>query len=483
MLHCGDMELVREYASSGSEEAFAALVSRHINLVYSVALRGVGNPHQAEEICQAVFIILARKAVRLPQATVLSGWLYETARLTAANYLRRESRRARREQEAQMQSLSDQPEPDMWVQIAPLLEQAMAQLNHQDRNAVVLRFFEARSLQEVGACLGTNEGAAKMRVNRAVGKLRSFFLRRGVTLSAAALGGAISAHSVDAAPVGLVASISAAALKGTAASTSTLALIKTTLKIMAWTKAKTAMVIGAGLLLAAGTATMTVPQLIQNRTYPWQVQYVRSDMLNRLPPQVHIVPTKFKGTVSVSSNDKVLGISHPIESILLVAYGEPSSSRMVSSTKLPEGKYDFIANLPQNSHEGLQRELKRKFGLSASHQTRETDVLRLTVKNASADGLRFSKSQNGSATVNAGQFSCVNQPFSCLTSMLENQLNVPIIDATGLTGRFDIDLTWDQTDLRQQTTDSIKQAVLEQLGMELTPAKQTIDMLVVEQSR
>src|SRR5215471_9938232 len=105
MLHSGDMELVQEYGSSGSEEAFTALVSRHINLVYSVALRGVGNPHQAEEICQAVFIILARKARRLPQGTVLSGWLYTTARLTAANYRRGETRRSQREQEAQMQSL------------------------------------------------------------------------------------------------------------------------------------------------------------------------------------------------------------------------------------------------------------------------------------------------------------------------------------------------------------------------------------------
>src|SRR5678816_89930 len=93
-----DMELVREYAHSGSEEAFTALVSRHINVVYSVALRRVGNPHHAEEICQAVFVILAKKAGTLPQRTVLSGWLYETARLTAANYLRGEIRRGHREQ-------------------------------------------------------------------------------------------------------------------------------------------------------------------------------------------------------------------------------------------------------------------------------------------------------------------------------------------------------------------------------------------------
>jgi uncharacterized protein (TIGR03435 family) len=121
--------------------------------------------------------------------------------------------------------------------------------------------------------------------------------------------------------------------------------------------------------------------------------------------------------------------------------------------------------------------------LSGTHQTRETEVLRLTIKNAVADGLRPSQAQNGSSSVNAGQFSCANQPLSCLTSTLENQLNVPVVDATGLTGRFDIDLTWDQTDSLQQTTDSLKQALLEQLGLEMMPSKEPINMLVVQQSR
>src|SRR6478735_7130056 len=110
MIEFDDMELVRAYTSSGSEQAFAIVVSRHLNLVYSVALRHVGNPHQAEEISQAVFLILARKAGRLRNGTVLSGWLYATARLTAANYLRGETRRTHREQEAHMQSLQSEPD-------------------------------------------------------------------------------------------------------------------------------------------------------------------------------------------------------------------------------------------------------------------------------------------------------------------------------------------------------------------------------------
>jgi uncharacterized protein (TIGR03435 family) len=484
MISPADMELVREYALSGSEEAFAALVTRHINLVYSTALRRLGNPHHAEEICQAVFIILSKKAGNLARGTVLAGWLYETARLTTANYLRGEIRRSHREQEAQMEATSEHSEPDAWAQVAPMLDQAMADLNTRERNAVVLRFFETKSFQEVGASMGTSEGAAKMRVNRAVEKLRKFFLRRGIALSAAALGGTVTAHSVHAAPAGLAASVSVGALKGSAATSSTYALIKTTLKIMAWTKVKTAIVLGAGIFLVAGTATVSVEHIVAHHTYEWQARNLSSDMLNRVPPQVHIVPARFRqSAVSVGSNDKVLGMGHSLQSILLIAYGATSTSRIVSTATMPEGKYDFIANLPQNSREALQRELKRKFGLAASRQLRETDVLRLTVKKAGAEGLRPSESQNGSATSDAGRFSCVHQPISCLVSMLENQLELPVLDNTGLPGRFDIELTWDQTGFRNHLPESLNQALLEELGLELTPAKESIEMLVLEQSR
>ena len=139
-----------------SEAAFAALVARYVNLVYSAALRFTGNPHHAEEITQAVFIILARKAGGLLRGAVLSGWLYQTARLTAANFVKGEIRRHRREQEAYMQSILNEPDAAAWEQIAPLLDEAMGGLGETDRNAVVLRFFENKTAQEVGAALGAD---------------------------------------------------------------------------------------------------------------------------------------------------------------------------------------------------------------------------------------------------------------------------------------------------------------------------------------
>src|SRR5438046_9167280 len=121
MGNIGDMELVREYASRKCEDAFTTLVSRHINMVYSVALRQVGNAAHAEEITQAVFLTLARKAPTLRQSTVVSGWLFQTARLTAANFQRSELRRTRREHEAFMQSNLNEDAADLWREISPLL--------------------------------------------------------------------------------------------------------------------------------------------------------------------------------------------------------------------------------------------------------------------------------------------------------------------------------------------------------------------------
>ena len=259
-----DHQLLAEFARENSEAAFAAFVERHVGLVYSVALRTVGNASAAEEITQAVFIILARKADGLSAKIILSGWLYQTTRLTAANFLRTEIRRQHREQEAYMQSLLNDPQTDsheVWQRIAPLLDAALDKLGPRDRDALALRFFENKSLAEVGAATGTSEDAAKMRVNRALEKLRNIFTKRGVTLSALAIAGAVSANSVQAAPVALANSVTAVAIvKGSFASASTLTLVKGTMKIMTWLKIKFAVGVSVATLLAGGAATVAISQ-------------------------------------------------------------------------------------------------------------------------------------------------------------------------------------------------------------------------------
>jgi hypothetical protein len=181
----------------------------------------------------------------------------------AVTFVRRETRRARREQEAYMQNTPVETGSDVWPQIAPLLDAAMAGLNEADYHALVLRFFDGKSMKEVGAALGASEDAAKMRVNRAVGKLRSFFTRRGIVVPVAVLTAAISANSVQSAPATLAKTAATAALaKGATTSTPTLTLIKGVLKIMAWTKAKTAIIAGVVTLLVAGTATVVVKNMV-----------------------------------------------------------------------------------------------------------------------------------------------------------------------------------------------------------------------------
>lgn len=255
-----DLTLVQSYAREGSEEAFAILVSRHVNLVYSVALRQIRDPHLAEEITQTVFVILSRKASSIRPPIVVSAWLCRTARYVSARALTMRERRQSRDHEVFMQSPSFEPAhsdtaADDWKQIEPQLDAAMGRLSEADHNAVVLRVLEGKSFREVSVALGISEAAAKMRVARALGKLRTLLACRGVSLPAAAIGIAVSAHGVQAAPAGLAAATSLT-VAGPAVLSPTLSpLVKFTLKTMAWTKLKTAVVTGAVVLMAVGTTT------------------------------------------------------------------------------------------------------------------------------------------------------------------------------------------------------------------------------------
>ena len=256
-----DARLLEQFVRNGSEEAFAALVQRHIALVHSVALRHTANAQHAQDITQAVFVILARKAGSLGRRTVLPGWLYHTARLTAANLQRAETSRVRREQEAFMQSQLEESVNDaLWRELSPQLDEAMAGLGTSERDALVLRYFQNKSMAEVGQFLGLAENTAQKRVSRALEKLRAIFAKRGVSSTTAILAGMISANSVQAVPVTLAKSVTAVALaKGAAASITTLALAKTTVIALTMkTKIIVATAIIGTLILGAGVCSVYV---------------------------------------------------------------------------------------------------------------------------------------------------------------------------------------------------------------------------------
>lgn len=215
-----DSELLRRYATEGAEDAFAELVRRHLNLVYTAALRQVnGDAHLAADVAQVVFTDLARKAAVLASHRVLAGWLFTSTRFAAANAVRGERRRHGREQKAQaMMELSAHPAAHLdWGRVRPVLDEVIDELSDDDREAILLRFFEGRDYAGLAARFGVTDNTARMRVERALDKLRALLERRGVTSTAAALAAAMGNHAVLAAPAGLGVTVTGAALAGAGA--------------------------------------------------------------------------------------------------------------------------------------------------------------------------------------------------------------------------------------------------------------------------
>jgi RNA polymerase sigma factor (sigma-70 family) len=213
-MDASDLELIQQFTRERSQPAFTELVHRHLNLVYSSALRQVRSPDLAGEVSQSVFLELARDAARLNSATVLPAWLYQVTRRRAIDVIRRESRRQVRERlAAEMATMNATPDPaaNEWTQIERSLDDAMEALDDADRAAILLRFFENKSLREVGTALGASDDAAQKRVTRALERLRGHLGKRGVVAGAGGLAAVISANAVGVAPAGLAATITAAA--------------------------------------------------------------------------------------------------------------------------------------------------------------------------------------------------------------------------------------------------------------------------------
>ncbi|HTI99422.1 MAG TPA: TIGR03435 family protein [Dongiaceae bacterium] len=485
-----DQKLLADFVRTASETAFAALVARHINLVFSTARRLTGNAHSAEEITQAVFLILARKAGSLRAGAVLPGWLYHTTRLTAANYVKGEIRRERREQEAYMQSTTAGTEP-AWEEIAPLLDEAMGRLGTADRNAVVLRFFENKTAAEVAAALQTTEAAAHKRVQRALEKLRRFFTRRGVTLTGTLLAGAVSAHAVAAAPIGLTATIATAATQGATVGSGTITLVKGVLKLMAWTKAKTAIVIATGVLLAAGATTVAVRQ-IRNHAEPEQY-FLNMDWqaFQKIPPRYFILrPTRFSGPMhngtgatAMGNPNRSIGRAQGMQSMIEYAYYYFNRARIVwPAEPFPEQHYDFLVTVP-GALEKMQAEIASRYGYAAHKEVRNTDVWLLRVAHPGAPGLKPGIAA-GVRTRNPNRFIDIdNFPFPNLINRLESYLEQPVVDATGLQGNFNVRLDWTDQNNTAPAKAKLRQAVLDQLGLELVPINMPVELFVVEKIR
>lgn len=255
-----DGRLLEQWKRQGSQAAFSALVTRHLNFVYSVCLRETQNAALAEDVTQVVFLLLSRKAPSFGPDTRLTGWLFQTARFACKNALRRDASRRRREQKVGEQMLSESQGQDaLWEQVAPHLNAALTSLGAKDREAVLLRFADGLSFSELGTALGTSEDAARMRVSRALTRLRGFFAKQGVSVTALVLTGLLADRTTQAAPASCV--ISLGKLGASAPSPQVSMQLQGAIKTMTLVKLKLAATVGVGAMLVGAIPFVTLAQV------------------------------------------------------------------------------------------------------------------------------------------------------------------------------------------------------------------------------
>jgi uncharacterized protein (TIGR03435 family) len=475
-----DCELLRKYASEGNEPAFTELVRRHLNLVYSVACReSNGDPAQAQDIAQLVFIELAKKARRLTGHPALVGWLYSSTRLMSANLRRSQKRRLIREQsvESMKDSLAppnNEPSGDL---LKELLDEVLHQLTERDRGAVVLRFLEGHNLREVGAALGVSEDAARMRVERALEKLRHLLARRGVTSTASGLstvlGGALL--PINSQVAANVAAIAGTAVKGAAATaTTSTALLDLLIGAL---NAKAAIALTT-VVLVAGTAVLVTqnariparrPTTVAPAEWIWT-----TDALSNVPPMVIIRPTKFDQNMGISRGTRLRWRSDSLRHLIAFAYNV-EEQQLVLTTTLPEGKYDWLVTRGDPLTE-LRREIKKQFNIVGQRNRSTMDVLVLQPTTNEAPELSAVKGFFiGSARKGTNRLDIRGRNIKFLATALADVFGKPVLDRSGIKGRYDMVLEWDS----QQDRLVSMNAALEPLGLQLVPARERTDMVKV----
>jgi uncharacterized protein (TIGR03435 family) len=504
-----DHALLLSYARSQDAEAFAQLVKRYSTLVFSTAKRVTGNTATAEDVTQDCFFALARQTTSIRGS--LPSWLHGVALKRSLQATRTEARRQLHE--ARVLRPSDADYESNWNQIEPLVDAALAKLPDELREPVVQHFLLGRTQTQVAEALHINQSTVSRRLQEGIERLREHLKQTGVVCGVAALSTSLAKNAYSAVPAKLSLSLAKMALAGpaavsAAASSATIAsqgvlklpLLKGVLTLMGLHNAKTAIAIGVALLLAGTTAIV----VYENRHYPWQVAGTREmwDQLSQSPPQVKIVPTIFShAAVNASDGHRYIGIRQRIEDLLQIAY-RTSECRIVFESR-PEGYYDFIANLPERNEEALQREIEKQFLMAVQVEKRETDVLLLTVKNRNAPGLRPGGTDSApgvacsvSDTVTAvdGKTKSTgfyrgpyggNGRYLPFVAFLERALMIPIVDRTNLAGSKPmVNIQWDWgAEVWQPGSkcDALKKALLDQLGLELVPSRETIEVFVVKE--
>lgn len=410
-----DASLLRAYVRASSEAAFSQLVSRHLDLVYSTALKQLGgNAHRAQDVTQRVFSDLARKATELLHRKTLAGWLYLATPHAAAELMRAEQRRQNREHEAQlMQEANSEPEPDLRL-LKPLLDQGLSELKDQDRDVLLLRYFEVRAFAEIGDALGLNEDTARRRCDRALQRLRAALASRGVTSTASALALALGNEAVVAAPAGLstmvagIALAQAASIGGTSVAATLLHFMSTTKVMIGVTGVMIAIVVGSGFHHRRVDEESRQTLAAAKSRYEMERRHLENEnKQKRLAPATASVPATPPLTASNQTSAARNFVPAPPE--LLVAYraqeyafwNREFEAFIADRHMTPEQVARFDAAIDPDPQIKLFRDQQGRFGFSAvpdqlSHQdenlrallgTEEYQAMKAFQKSNGSDGL------------------------------------------------------------------------------------------------
>jgi RNA polymerase sigma factor (sigma-70 family) len=412
-------KLLADYVKNGSESAFRELVTRYINLVHSTAVRLVnGDAHLAEDITQTVFADLARKAHSLPADVMLGGWLHRDAYLVAGTTMRGERRRHYRERQAVAMNLPDDHTAANLALVAPILDEAINQLEPADRTAILLRFFEQREFRAVGEAMGSNEDAARMRVSRALDKLQTLLKNRGVTFSAAALGAALAAGAVSAAPLGLAATVAGTALAGGVAGGATAPF----LKFMTMSNFKIAVI------SAAAVAALAAPVVVQHQSFA----KLRDENQTLRQQAALLAPLQ-------TENEKLSNL------VVQAKTGPAPANQQVRELARLRGE---VAVLRQQTNDLVQaQEAMRQIGR----------------------GQVVAGRRGGRGFTDNGKRVLRNMTMAEFAKFIGDGLQAPVADQTGLTGSYDIELTRPWMGAVDETLGRVTGILLNELGLQLIP--------------
>ncbi|MFT3784115.1 MAG: sigma-70 family RNA polymerase sigma factor [Nibricoccus sp.] len=317
-----DTELLRRYVREGAEDAFRELVQRYIGVVYHAALRQTGDARRAEDVAQEVFTLLAKKALVLEEHPVLIGWLFSTTRRVSWKMMRAERRRREREYWAQLDMEEDASSSRDWERLKPVLDAVLNQLKPAERDALLLRYFEEQTFVEMGRRFGVSEDAARMRVDRALQKLRGRLVKRGIASTAGALATLLASHAVGATPSGLASSVSATALSQSV----TGGFFAMLAKLVLMTKTQTAILCGLATLLMMGA----VWQRQKDREVELSVAIEggRGEELQAALKQIELQITQLQGTRPL-----------PVQTTLTPEQQEKKRESLLTNRKLFDPRY------------------------------------------------------------------------------------------------------------------------------------------------